>query len=794
MLFVAVARDVTEYKSNEIALKQILNYNRGLIEANIDPLVTIGPDGKVTDVNRATENVTGYNRDEIIGTDFSDYFTDPKKAKEGYEKVFREGFVRDYPLEIQHRNGQVTPVIYNASVYRDEYGDVLGVFAAARDITELKRAEKNLNDSQSRLNSILEGTPIPKFVIDKNHTIIYWNKALEELSGISAKDVIGTQNQWKAFYDKKRPSMADILVDGSGEKLLQWYGNKYNESKFLKEVYEAVDFFPAMDDDGKWLFFTAAPVKDSEGNLIGAVETLEDITENKKAESALKKSEERFRAVAESAVDAIVTTDVRGIIKFFNKSLMTIFGYSSPELTGKPLTILMPRRLRNTYIKELQRFKESGKHRLIGKTVETTGLKKDGTEFPFEMSLSSWKSGQKIFFTSIIRDLTEKKKTESEIKKQIILTTSINKILQDSLTVQKNDEVALISLKVAEELTRSKFGFVMEINKWGTSDTIAVSDPGWIECQIPQEEAKKLISGMEISSYWGRVIKQGKSQIVNHPEYDPDSGGVPEGHPVINSFLGVPLKRSGKTIGLIGLANKEGGYGHDDLQQVETLAVAFVEALYNKKAEEKIEESLSEKEMLLKEIHHRVKNNLSVISSLLNLQSGYIKDNEDLELFRESQTRAKSMALIHERLYQSEDLKRIDFSDYIKTLSQDLFRTYAADPTRIHLKMDLESILLDINTSIPLGLILNELVSNSMKYAFPDDEKGEINIKLRSKDDQYTLIVSDNGVGLPPEIDFDKIESLGLQLVKSLTNQIDGTLELDRGQGTTYTIQFQEKY
>ena len=765
-----------------------------MIEANIDPLVTIGPDGKVTDVNRATENVTGYNRDEIIGTDFSDYFTDPKKAKEGYEKVFREGFVRDYPLEIQHRNGQVTPVIYNASVYRDEYGDVLGVFAAARDITELKRAEKNLNDSQSRLNSILEGTPIPKFVIDKNHTIIYWNKALEELSGISAKDVIGTQNQWKAFYDKKRPSMADILVDGSGEKLLQWYGNKYNESKFLKEVYEAVDFFPAMDDDGKWLFFTAAPVKDSEGNLIGAVETLEDITENKKAESALKKSEERFRAVAESAVDAIVTTDVRGIIKFFNKSLMTIFGYSSPELTGKPLTILMPRRLRNTYIKELQRFKESGKHRLIGKTVETTGLKKDGTEFPFEMSLSSWKSGQKIFFTSIIRDLTEKKKTESEIKKQIILTTSINKILQDSLTVQKNDEVALISLKVAEELTRSKFGFVMEINKWGTSDTIAVSDPGWIECQIPQEEAKKLISGMEISSYWGRVIKQGKSQIVNHPEYDPDSGGVPEGHPVINSFLGVPLKRSGKTIGLIGLANKEGGYGHDDLQQVETLAVAFVEALYNKKAEEKIEESLSEKEMLLKEIHHRVKNNLSVISSLLNLQSGYIKDNEDLELFRESQTRAKSMALIHERLYQSEDLKRIDFSDYIKTLSQDLFRTYAADPTRIHLKMDLESILLDINTSIPLGLILNELVSNSMKYAFPDDEKGEINIKLRSKDDQYTLIVSDNGVGIPPEIDFDKIESLGLQLVKSLTNQIDGTLELDRGQGTTYTIQFQEKY
>jgi PAS domain S-box len=236
----------------------------------------------------------------------------------------------------------------------------LGVFAAARDITKLKKAEKEFSDSQSRLNSILEGTPIPKFVIDKDHQIIYWNKALEQLSGIHANDVIGTKNPWKAFYDEKRPSMADILVDGSEEKLSQWYGNKYKKSKFLNDVYEAVDFFPAMAADGKWLFFTAAPIKDSEGNLMGAVETLEDITESKKAENSVKKSEERFRAVAESAVDAIVTTDVNGIIRFFNHSLTTIFGYSPEELTGKSLTILMPQRLRNTYIKELKRFKKNG--------------------------------------------------------------------------------------------------------------------------------------------------------------------------------------------------------------------------------------------------------------------------------------------------------------------------------------------------------------------------------------------------------------------------------------------------
>jgi PAS domain S-box-containing protein len=116
-------------------------YNRSLIEATLDPLVTIGPEGEINDVNKATETVTGYSRDELIGSDFSDYFTKPEKAKAGYHKVFRDGFVRDYPLEIQHKDGHVTPVLYNASVYRDESGNVVGVFAAARDITELKKAE-----------------------------------------------------------------------------------------------------------------------------------------------------------------------------------------------------------------------------------------------------------------------------------------------------------------------------------------------------------------------------------------------------------------------------------------------------------------------------------------------------------------------------------------------------------------------------------------------------------------------------------------------------------------------------
>ncbi|WP_211290130.1 histidine kinase dimerization/phosphoacceptor domain -containing protein [Methanobacterium subterraneum] len=210
-------------------------------------------------------------------------------------------------------------------------------------------------------------------------------------------------------------------------------------------------------------------------------------------------------------------------------------------------------------------------------------------------------------------------------------------------------------------------------------------------------------------------------------------------------------------------------------------------------AEKKLKKSLKEKEILLKEIHHRVKNNLMIISSLLNLQSHYIKDKEALDVFRESQNRAKSMALIHERLYQSTDLKNIDFGDYIRSLTTDLYHSMVSDPGRVNLDLDLEDVKIDINTVVPLGLIVNELVTNSMKYAFPDDECGHIKVELHHEHENVVLRVSDNGVGFPRDVDYKNTNSLGLQLVNNLIIQIDGELELDNNQGTTFTIRFKEQ-
>ena len=208
---------------------------------------------------------------------------------------------------------------------------------------------------------------------------------------------------------------------------------------------------------------------------------------------------------------------------------------------------------------------------------------------------------------------------------------------------------------------------------------------------------------------------------------------------------------------------------------------------------EKIEKSLREKEVLLKEIHHRVKNNMQVISSLLRLQSRHVKDKEALELFNESRNRIYSMALIHESLYQAKDLTRIDFAGYVRRLTRDLFRTYSVGPNEIKLKMEIKDVFLNVNTGIPCGLIINELVTNSLKHAFPDGKNGEIQVGLyKRKKGEFTLNVRDNGTGFPEDFDFQNTESLGMQIVISLVEQLDGTIELDKGEGTSFTIGFRE--
>jgi two-component sensor histidine kinase/CheY-like chemotaxis protein len=238
-------------------------------------------------------------------------------------------------------------------------------------------------------------------------------------------------------------------------------------------------------------------------------------------------------------------------------------------------------------------------------------------------------------------------------------------------------------------------------------------------------------------------------------------------------------------------AVKEGAQDYLVKGQVDKklLARSLKYAIERKQTEEELKSSIYERDVLIKETHHRVKNNMQVIHSLLNLQTHYAENVEAVNVLKESQNRVKSMGMIHEKLYNSTDSSKINFSDYVDSLTSDLLTSYKLSE-KIAPVIEIGDLELNLETAILCGLIINELISNSLKYAFPNTENGKVFVSLNLVDNKYELIISDNGIGFPENMDFRNTETLGLQLVNNITDQLDGTIELDRSLGTKFTIKF----
>jgi two-component sensor histidine kinase len=234
-----------------------------------------------------------------------------------------------------------------------------------------------------------------------------------------------------------------------------------------------------------------------------------------------------------------------------------------------------------------------------------------------------------------------------------------------------------------------------------------------------------------------------------------------------------------------------GMLGRDRFGEVFGLLGSYEDISDRKQSEELLRRSLLEKELLLKEVHHRVKNNLQVISSIFSLQSNYVDDPQILAILEESQNRITSMALIHEKLYQSDSLANIDFADYLSNLTSSLFSSYNVNHNEIHLNLNVSNVSLNIDTAIPCGLLINEMVSNSLKHAFPAGRSGGIWIDLSVTIDQHLrLTIRDNGVGLPANFNIKTVNTLGLSLVEALVHQLEGELSIYSDNGATFELVF----
>ncbi len=304
------------------------------------------------------------------------------------------------------------------------------------------------------------------------------------------------------------------------------------------------------------------------------------------------------------------------------------------------------------------------------------------------------------------------------------------------------------------------------------------------------------------------VYRTGERVILN----DASQEGAFKDNPQVQamqlrSVLCLPVIKQSRMIGILYLENRlaDSVFTSEKTQMTELLTSQAAISLENsrlvqemKKADDQVKRSLREKEALLKEIHHRVKNNLQIIHSMLNLQLPFIKDDQAAELFKESQNRVHSMALIHEKLYQSESLAKVDLAEYVQSLTANLFLSYGVTERAVRPEIFVENLIFDIDTVIPCGLIINELVSNSLKHAFPEAWRrasggaGEIRIALRhDTGNKFILTVSDNGVGLPEGFEIQNCESLGLKLVSVLVKQLKGTIHIGKGPGTEFTIEFE---
>ncbi|MBM4241555.1 MAG: PAS domain S-box protein [Euryarchaeota archaeon] len=842
-----IIRDITERRKAKEALQESEKKYHRFFDEDLTGDFIATPEGKIIECNPAFTEIYGFkNRDQTFQSDISEFnpadWTDLVACLKTERKIYGHQTSHTRP------DGKEIHVVANVVGILNESGKLTEVKGYIFDDTERKRMERSLRESEAYYRTIFENTGTATVLVDEDMTISQVNSEVERLTGFSKEEIEG-RKKWTdfavkeeldklkeyAFLRKTDPEAApsqyeskgkdkagnvkDLLVavspiPGTGKQLVSLLNItelkqteralKESEGRYRDLFENARDVIFTSDLKGKMTSINKAVVeygfkKDEvigknvlkfvskrywprilkditkvargklaegeteintpkgkriveykanpirEGKRVVAFQTiLRDITDSKKAEYELRTSEENYRRIVETANEGICAVNADLKITFVNKKMADMLGYSPKEMMGKILSDFM-------FEEDLPDHEVRMKKRVRGifEQYELRLQRRDGGEVWTAVSASALmdEKGKFAGAFAMFSDITERKKAEKALQeRESFFSDTLNDMLTFVAVLEPDGEIIFVN-NTPLNLIGSK---LEDVRKKMFHDTY-----WWAY----SEEARKLIKkDIELCVSGKTLIHEIQVQTLEgliwiefsmHPIYDEEGKVkylVPEGRDITE----------------------------------------------RKKAEEQIKASLKEKEVLVQEIHHRVKNNLQIVSSLLNLQTRYVDDQESINVLQESQGRVKSMAIVHELLYQTRSLAEIDLSRYVPSLVSYLFDSYNVDPQRIKLKMEMEDVLFNIDTAIPCGLIINELVSNSLKHAFPEGREGEITIKLHDTDGKYMLTISDNGVGFPEDIDFQKTDTLGLQLVNNLTSQIDGTIELDRSYGTEFKIIFKE--
>lgn len=728
--------DITDKKKSRKALRESEQKYRLLVENAHEGICSVDSEGIITFVNPRMAEMLGYTVLEMSGNHVSSFID--KKLVEGMQKYLEspdETFKGPYDIEFIKKDGKRIHTRIETSFIIDENGNKKGILALAADITESKKAGDALKENEKYMKKILATIQTGIVVIDaKTKEIIDINKAAIELIGATKYEIIGkTCHNFICPIEKGKCPITDLNLEiDNSERILLTANNE--RIPIIKSV---------------------VPITLKGRECI--LDSFIDIRELKKLEKSLKESKEKYKALIKASPEAIIATDLKGNITFVSPKTLELYGFDKKEdVIGKNGSeFIAPECIKKVESDVKKVLEGKSHHNLVYKFI-----KANGTNFTGELNLSLIRDNkgnpESIIF--IIRDITKIKKAEEQIKRANIYHRGLIEASLDPLVTIGPD------------------GKITDVNS-ATEAVTGYSRKELIETDFSDyfTESNKAREGYQRVFNDG-IVKNYELEIKNK-----DGDVIP-----VSYNASVYKDENDDVIGVFAAAR--------DITEI-------------KEAERNIRASLKEKEVLLREIHHRVKNNLQIISSLLSLQSSYINDDEALDIFTESQNRVKSMAMIHEKLYKSDCLMKINFRDYVDDLTESLFYNYKISPNMIKIHKKIDNIFFDVNTSIPCGLIINELVTNCLKHAFPwfktskslkessqDLEFGKykVDIELKPDGENYILTIADNGVGFPDDIDFKETDSLGLQLVNNLVEQLDGTITLDKNDGTKFIIVFKE--
>ncbi len=646
------------------------------------------------------------------------------------------------------------PVIYltayseeskvNRALLTEPYGYIIKPF----DRNELKYAielaiyknkmEMELKISEEKYRRLAENSKDMIYVMsipDGNYQ--YVNPAVEKITEFSPEE----------FYKSTRLLKSYIHPDHKNYYKKTW-------KKLLNGETQSAYEYKIVTKSGKekWLNQRNTIITDNEGNPIAIEGTVTDITKRKEIEEGLKKREMDFNIENKKLLRAqrvakigIWENDLSTNDLLWSEEMYRIMGFEP----NTPVNLVDVTKLFPT--KEFKRFQQAV-DAAINKnspySIDYKINKKDGTLIYIhdEGEIIRNLEGKPISMFGTTQDITGRKLAEKSLKE---------------------------SESKFRNLVETTPDMIWEIDPQGIFTYISPQSNsilGW----SPQQVIGKSIFSMIRQEYIQKIKKSFQTHIEGTKKFN---------------VLEVPAEhRNGRHI-VIEIHSAKVTDDNGKIKGFQGIARDITEKTI---ATNKLKTSIKEKDILLQEIHHRVKNNMQIISSLLNLQIKYIKDDEAIDVLKESQNRVKSMAMIHEKLYQSNDFTRINLTEYIESLVKGLFYSYSIDQEEISSIINVDNVRLNIETAVPCGLIINELVSNSLKHGFSNGENGEVYISLKFIDDKYELIIGDNGIGFPSNIDFKKTDSLGLQLVNNLVGQIDGEIELDNRSGTEFKIVFNE--